>query len=46
MFSFFSFLFFFPSKEAYPIVKPLEANNSKKGASESSKMREKQMLGP
>ena len=33
-------------KKAYPIVRQLEKNNSKKSASESSKMREKQILGP
>ena len=38
--------FFFASKEAYPIVRQLEKNNGEKSASESSKMREKQILGP
>ena len=33
-------------KEAYPIVKQLEKNNGQKSTSESSKMREKQLLGP
>ena len=38
--------FFFSSKEAYPIVRQLEKNNGEKSESESSKMREKQTLGP
>ena len=38
--------FFFAPKEAYPIVRQLQKNNGEKGASESSKMREKQILGP
>ena len=33
------------SKEAYPIVRQLEKRNGEKSASESSKMREKQILG-
>ena len=45
-FFFFFFFFFFASKEAYPIVRHLEKNNGEKSASESSKMREKQILGP
>ena len=36
---------FFASKEAYPIVRQLEKNNGEKSGSESSKMREKQILG-
>ena len=40
------FLFFFASKEAYPIVRQLEKITVKKSGSESSKMREKQILGP
>ena len=36
----------FASKEAYPIVRQLEKNNGEKNASESRKMREKQILGP
>ena len=36
---------FFASKEAYPIVRQLEKITFK-SASESSKMREKQILGP
>ena len=38
--------FYFASKEAYPIGRQLEKNNGQKSASKSSKMREKQMLGP
>ena len=34
------------STEAYPIVRQLEKNNGQKSGSESSKMREKQILGP
>ena len=34
------------SKEVYPIVRQSEKNNGQKSASESSKMREKQILGP
>ena len=37
-------LLFFFSKEAYPIVRQLERNKSE-STIESSKMREKQMLG-
>ena len=37
---------FFASKEAYPIVRQLEKTTVKKSASESSKMREKQILDP
>ena len=37
---------FFVSKEAYPIVRQLEKNNGEKSPNESSKMREKQILGP
>ena len=37
---------FIASKEAYPIVGQLEKNNGEKSGSESSKMREKQVLGP
>ena len=37
---------FFTSKEAYPIVRQLEKNNDEKSGSESSKMLEKQILGP
>ena len=40
------FSFVFASKEAYPIVRQIEKNNGEKSASESSKMREKQILGP
>ena len=36
--------FFFASKEAYPIVRQLEKNNGEKSGSESSKMRENQIL--
>ena len=36
----------FTSKEAYSIVRQLEKNNGEKNASESSKIREKQILGP
>ena len=39
-------LIFFASKEAYPIVRQLEKITVKKNGSESSKMREKQILGP
>ena len=42
----FIYLFIFASKEAYSIVRQLEKNNGQKSASESSKMREKQILGP
>ena len=43
----FIYLFiYFGSKEAYPIVRQLEKNNSEKSKSESYKMREKQILGP
>ena len=34
------------SKGACPIVRQLEKKNGQKSASESSKMREKQILGP
>ena len=34
------------SKEVYPIVRQLEKNNGEKSGRESSKMREKQILGP
>ena len=40
------FFFFFASKGTYPIVRQLEKNNGERSASESSKMREKQILGP
>ena len=49
IFLFYFFLFFFiflASKEAYPVVRQLEKNNGEKSASKSSKMREKQILGP
>ena len=36
-----NFFFYFPSKEAYPLVRQLEKYNDKKSARESSKMREK-----
>ena len=36
----------FASKEAYPIVRQLGKITVKKAQSESSKMREKQILGP
>ena len=36
----------FLSKRVYPIVRQLEKNNGQKSASESTEMREKQMLGP
>ena len=39
-------IFFFASKEAYPIVRQLEKITVKKSGSEGSKMREKQILGP
>ena len=40
------YLFIFSaSREAYPIVRQLEKKSEKSG-SESSKMREKQILGP
>ena len=41
-------IFFFKnfSKEAYPIVRQLEKNNGENSASESSKIREKQILDP
>ena len=42
----FIYLFIFASKEAYPIVRQLQKKNGEKSASESSKMREKQILGP
>ena len=38
-------IFFSASKEVYPIVRQLK-NNGEKSASKSSKMREKQILGP
>ena len=37
---------FFASKEAYLIVRQLVKNNGEKSGSESSKMCEKQILGP
>ena len=47
LFYFILFYFiFFASKEAFPIFKQLEKNNGEKSGSESSKMREKQILGP
>ena len=41
-----SILKIFASKEVYPIVRQLEKNNGQKNASESSKILEKQILGP
>ena len=43
---FYFFKIFFASKEAYPIVRRFKKNNVEKNTSKSSKMLEKQILGP